>query len=62
MSISGLEGLVQDQYVEVSSGGEQLEWISFNQRKFYTNAFIVEDGKVGRCKLEGKTAPNSASC
>jgi len=44
-SVPGLEGL-DDNTTEVSSGGEAFEWMSFNQRKLYTNAFIVQDGKI----------------
>jgi hypothetical protein len=37
----GLEGNL----VEVSSGGGE-DWMSFQCRKFYTNAFVVCEGKV----------------
>jgi hypothetical protein len=46
--VPGLDGL-DGNAIEVSSGGEAFEWMSFNQRKFYTNAFIVQDGKVCKC-------------
>jgi hypothetical protein len=46
LGVPGLEGLQDDNTTEVSSGGEAFEWMSFYQRKLYTNAFIVHDGKV----------------
>lgn len=45
VGVPGLEGLDNNTTV-VSSGGEAFEWMSFDQRKLYTNAFIVQDGKV----------------
>jgi hypothetical protein len=43
--VPGLEGL-DDNTTEISSGGDSFEWMAFEQRKFYTNAFIVQDGRV----------------
>jgi hypothetical protein len=43
--VPGLEGLDKNT-IEVSKGGETFEWMSFDRRKLYTNAFIVQDGKV----------------
>jgi hypothetical protein len=43
--VPGLEGL-DDNVTEISSGGEAFEWMTLDQRKLYTNAFIVHDGKV----------------
>ena len=45
VAVPGLEGL-DENTIEVSKGGESFEWMSFDQRKLYTNAFIVQDGKV----------------
>ncbi|KAF7975518.1 hypothetical protein HWV62_9331 [Athelia sp. TMB] len=43
MSIPGLEDL---DYLEVSSGGSDIKWVDFDQRKHYTNAFIITNGKT----------------
>jgi hypothetical protein len=32
-----------------ASGGDENAWLSFSKKKYYTNAFIVEDGKVELC-------------
>jgi len=45
VAVPGLEGL-DENTIEVSKGGESFEWMSFDQRKLYTNAFIVQDGKI----------------
>jgi hypothetical protein len=45
VNVPGLEGL-DGIFTEVSSGGEGFEWVTIDQRKVYTNAFIVKDGKV----------------
>jgi len=45
LGVPGLEGLDED-VVEVAKGGETHEWMNFDQRKLYTNAFIVQDGKI----------------
>ena len=45
LGVPGLEGL-DKHAVEVAKGGETHEWMNFDQRKLYTNAFIVQDGKV----------------
>lgn len=29
-----------------ASGGDENAWLSFSKKKYYTNAFVVEDGKV----------------
>jgi hypothetical protein len=29
-----------------ASGGDENAWLNFSNKKYYTNAFIVEDGKV----------------
>jgi hypothetical protein len=29
-----------------ASGGDENAWLNFSKKKYYTNAFIVEDGKV----------------
>jgi hypothetical protein len=39
----GIEGELQ----LFTSGGHDVEWMSFTKRKHYTNAFIVQNGKVG---------------
>jgi len=44
-TVPGLEGL-DDNMIEVARGGDILEWMDFVQRKLYTNAFIVQDGKM----------------
>jgi hypothetical protein len=44
-NVPGLEGL-DENTIEVSKGGGTFEWMSFDRRKLYTNAFIVQDGKV----------------
>lgn len=41
--LEGLDGILN----EISSGGKHFEWVRIDQRKVYTNAFIVKDGKVG---------------
>ncbi|KAF8067738.1 NUDIX hydrolase domain-like protein [Lyophyllum atratum] len=38
----GLEGNLK----RVVSGGDDLDWMQFKKSKNYTNAFIVQDGKV----------------
>lgn len=45
VNVPGLEGL-DGIFTEVSSGGEGFEWVTIDQRKVYTNAFIVKDGNV----------------
>ena len=32
-----------------ASGGDENSWLYFSKKKYYTNAFIVEDGKVELC-------------
>ena len=32
-----------------ASGGDENTWLYFSEKRNYTNAFIVEDGKVGLC-------------
>jgi hypothetical protein len=39
----GLEG----DLTKVTSGGDDTQWMTFDQTKFYTNAFIIQNGKVG---------------
>lgn len=46
MSIPGLDELPQNNYNEVSGGGFEFDWMKFEERKRYTNAFITKDGKV----------------
>jgi hypothetical protein len=29
-----------------ASGGDENAWLYFSKKKYYTNAFVVEDGKV----------------
>ena len=29
-----------------ASGGDENAWLYFSKKRYYTNAFIVEDGKV----------------
>lgn len=29
-----------------ASGGDENAWLNFSKKRYYTNAFIVEDGKV----------------
>lgn len=29
-----------------ASGGDENAWLSFSKKRYYTNAFIVQDGKV----------------
>jgi hypothetical protein len=38
----GIEG----HFKHFTSGGEHEEWMPSKERKYYTNAFIVQDGKV----------------
>ena len=45
-----------------ASGGDENAWLYFSKKKYYTNAFIVEDGKVelfcysrSNLNLEGNT-------
>lgn len=46
-SIPGFDDLPQNDYTEVSSGGSEFEWMKFEQRKLYTNVFLITvDGKV----------------
>jgi len=43
-----------------TSGGNAAEWMPFSKRKYYTNAFIVQNGKVGLFfaqKLNGFAQP-----
>lgn len=43
--VPGLEGL-DGNFNKISSGGDDLDWSTFDHRKMYTNAYIVKDGKV----------------
>ena len=43
--VPGLDGLDED-LTFVSSGGDSIEWMNFDERRFYTNAFILSRGKV----------------
>ena len=45
--IPGLEGLNQS-LICISSGGDDIDWKDLDERRFYTNAFIVSGGKVGQ--------------
>ena len=44
-----------------ASGGDENSWLYFSKKRYYTNAFIVEDGKVELCfilirfEFEGST-------
>ena len=40
----GIDGARNPEYY--ASGGDENAWLSFSKKKYYTNAFIVEDGKV----------------
>ena len=63
LHIPGLEGLNQS-LTCVSRGGDDIDWKDFNERRFYTNAFIVSGGKVSQtsrrliCKAETENISN----
>ena len=40
----GIDDIRNPEYY--ASGGDENEWLSFSKKKFYTNAFIVQDDKV----------------
>lgn len=40
----GLE--ITSECTEVQRGGDTYDWMPFERRKLYTNAFIIQNGKV----------------
>jgi 8-oxo-dGTP diphosphatase/2-hydroxy-dATP diphosphatase len=45
----GIEGELQF----FTSGGDDAKWMPFTKQKYYTNAFIVQNGKVGLIVPQG---------
>ena len=44
MTPPGIDNARNPEYY--ASGGDENTWLSFSKKKYYTNAFIMEDGKV----------------
>ena len=40
----GIDDIRNPEYY--ASGGDENPWLCFSRKRYYTNAFIVEDGKV----------------
>lgn len=52
---------IQGNPTYVMSGSDDVDWLEIEKVKFYTNAFIVQPGKV-RCNSSQRLPPNAPSC
>jgi 8-oxo-dGTP diphosphatase / 2-hydroxy-dATP diphosphatase len=52
MSVDVPPGISEDGTLNVAhSGGHAEQWLLYGKVKLYTNAFVVEDGRVRSCSL-----------